>query len=204
MKTFLLKRPLILLLCAYLSIFGGCAASTQQSKFFVLTPISKDSPDKLNQSPQKIAIGVGPIEFPSYLNRPNILNRIGAHQVQLSEFHRWAEPLEENFSRVLAENLSILLLTDQVAVFPWKGTMPIEYQVTVSITKYDGELGGDSLLECRWAIFRNYGKEVLMMKKSSFKETSDSQDYDALVTGMNRNLEKLSVEIAKSIQSFSP
>lgn len=199
MKKFLLNSPIIFLLCIVLPILGGCAASSQKSQFFVLTPIAKDSPQKLNSSPEKLSLGVGPFEFPSYLNRPNILNRVGANQVQLSEFHRWAEPLEENFSRVLAENLSILLSTDQVSVFPWKGATPIGYQVTVTVTKFHGELGGDSVLECRWAIFSDYGKEVLVMKKSSFKEVSAGQSHEALVAGMNKNLEKLSVEIAKAI-----
>lgn len=203
MKTLLPKIPNFLLFFALILMFGGCAASTQQSKFFVLTSIAKDTTKKLAPSRDKMAIGVGPFEFPSYLNRPNILNRVGTNEVQLSEYHRWAEPLEENFSRVLAENLSTLLSTDRVAIFPWKGTMPIGFQVTVSVTKFDGELGGDSLLECRWAIFRDYGKEVLVMKKSSFKETSKGKGYEALVTGLNENLEKLSVEIAKAIKSFT-
>jgi uncharacterized protein len=202
MKIFLFKKWIVVLLCVILLILEGCAASTQKSQFFVLTSISKNSAEKLQPPSGKLSIGVGPFEFPSYLNRPNIINRVGANQVQLSEFHRWAEPIEENFSRVLAENLSTLLSTDQVSVFPWKGTLPIGFQVTMSVTKFHGELGGDSVLECRWAIFRNYGKEVLMMKKSSFKEVSKGQDYEALVSVMNKNLEKLSVEIAKAIKTL--
>ncbi|UCC31474.1 MAG: membrane integrity-associated transporter subunit PqiC [Phycisphaerales bacterium] len=41
------------------------------------------------------------------------------HRLTLAEFDRWAEPLAFGFSRVLAENLSALLLTDRVLLFPW-------------------------------------------------------------------------------------
>lgn len=203
MKKLFLNCRIIFLLCVVLSMLAGCTASTQKSQFFVLSPISKDSPERITTPPGKLTLGVGPFEFPSYLNRPNILNRVGDNQVQLSEFHRWAEPLEENFSRVLAENLSILLSTDQVSIFPWKGAIPIGYQVTVAVTKFDGKLGGDTVLECRWAVFRGYGKEVLVMKKSSFTEASQGNSYDALVAGMNKNLGKLSAEIANSIKSLN-
>jgi uncharacterized protein len=198
------KHYLMILLYGTFLILGGCATTTQQSNFFVLTPIAKDSPDVLPTSHENTTIGVGPLEFPSYLNRPNILDEVGANQVRLSEFNRWAEPLEENFSRVLAENLSVLLSTDQVSTFPWKSSIPIEFQVTVSVLKFHGRLGADSILECRWAIFRDYGKEVLVMKKSSFTEASQGQDHKALVIGLNKNLEKLSIEIAKKIKSFRP
>jgi len=204
MKILSIIKYLMVLFCfAYLGL-AGCATSTQQSKFFVLTPIFKNSSDSLPHSKEKIALGIGPLEFPTYLNRPNILDEVGANQVRLSEFHRWAEPLEENFSRVLSENLSILLSTDQVSTFPWKSATPIDFQITVSVSKFHGRLGTNSILECRWAIFRDYGKEVLVMKKSSFRETIKGQGYDALVLGLNKNLENLSIEIANTVNTLKP
>jgi hypothetical protein len=57
------------------------------------------------------------------------------NELQSDTFSQWAEPLETNFARVLAENLSVLLTTERVAVYPWQGP---ERHATVS------RLGGGS------------------------------------------------------------
>ena len=57
-------------------------------------------------------IGVGPITVPKYLDRPQIVTRSGRNQLALGEFDRWAEPLQDNVLRVLAENLAFLIPTD--------------------------------------------------------------------------------------------
>src|SRR5262245_23853131 len=58
---------------------------------------------------------------------------------------QWAEPLPDNFSRVLAEDLSLLLATDHVAVFPRKGPVPMYYQMSVEVTRFLGAPGERSL-----------------------------------------------------------
>jgi len=34
-----------------------------------------------------LAIGVGPVEFPKFLDRPQIVTRKSQHRVEVSEFH---------------------------------------------------------------------------------------------------------------------
>ena len=108
----------------------------------------------------------------------------------------WAEPLEDNFARVLAENLSLLLTTDQMAVFPWKSPMSIEYQVVVEVTKFLGEPGGQASLEALWSIVGKNGTDVRVMKKSSFTEPVGAQNYEALAAAMSRTVAALSRDIA--------
>ena len=48
-------------------------------------------------------IGVGPVTVPDYLDRPQIATRSSSSSLQFSEFDRWAEPLEKNLMRVLAD-----------------------------------------------------------------------------------------------------
>ncbi|HEX5606452.1 MAG TPA: PqiC family protein, partial [Candidatus Binatia bacterium] len=66
-----------------------------------------------------LSLGIGPIKIPRYLDREQLVTRISQNRFAIAENDRWAEPLEENFSRVLSENLSILLQIDRVAAFPW-------------------------------------------------------------------------------------
>ena len=66
------------------------------------------------------------------------------NQLALGEFDRWAEPLQDNFARVLAENLARLIPTDQVLLHAWPRSATLDYQVTVDVLHFDGWLGGES------------------------------------------------------------
>jgi uncharacterized lipoprotein YmbA len=115
----------------------------------------------------------------------------------------WAEPLRDSFTRVLAENLSLLLATERVAIFPWQGGNP-EYQVVVNVIQFLGQPGGDVALVALWSLLGKQGQEVLVSKKSSFREPTGGQDYEALATAMSRTVAALSRAIAAAISALPP
>src|SRR5208282_1124215 len=99
---------------------AGCsplAPRPNYAKYFVLTPIN----DIANPAPvgSKLAIGVGPIDFPGYLQRTQVVTRTAPNQIDLSPVDRWGEPLDKNFKRVLDENLAQLLNTYRIEEYPW-------------------------------------------------------------------------------------
>ncbi len=192
----------MVLACAL--ILGGCAA-TKPSRFYLLTPLPQSGKGILTATAaQGLAIGIGPIELPSYLNRPQIVTRASQNELQLAEFNHWAEPLEETVTRVLAENLSVLLSTDDVAVFPWKQAIKVDYQATVEVMEFDIKSNGESSLVTRWRIFTDNGRTVLMTKRSSFSQNSTNQDFREMASAMSRNLADLSEEIAQAIKARIP
>ena len=73
---------------------------------------------------------------------------------------RWAEPLEENFSRVLSQNLSILLQTDRMVAYPWERSQQPMYQVQVEVLRF--EPNAEQLVElwARWSILDNARKTI--------------------------------------------
>jgi len=146
---------------------------------------------------------VGPINIPDYLDRQPIVTTSRQHKVKLAEFDRWAGSLKDDFSRVLSENLSILLSTNRVCLFPWRGSVAIDYQVEVEVIQFDGELGGNVLLIARWAVFGGKDNKVFIMKKTSFTEPAGAQGYEAMVAAQSRALMHLSRDIAVAVKSVS-
>ncbi len=183
-------------------LFSACASPSSPSRFYVLSPIPQVEQSHTQQV-KGVAIGVGPIELPEHLNRPHLVWRSSSNEVKISEFHQWAEPLEVNFARVLSENLSILLATDRIAAYPWKGSTPIDYQVTVEATRFDSTESGVSHLNVRWTVLGKYGRDVLIMKKSSYQEAAADASHSAIVQAMNRNLEKFSRDVAATLKQMS-
>ena len=151
----------------------------------------------------EVSIGVGPIRLPQHLDRPQIVTRDSQNEIQVAEFSQWGEPLRVNFTRVLAENLSILLATDHVAIFPWLKTTPIDYQLSMEVTRFDGSPGENALLRARWTIFGEDGKKLLFRKLSTFSEPTGTDDIQALLAAKSRSVEHLSREIAMAIKDLS-
>ncbi len=200
----LLVRLVVVALGASLLVLGGCSFGRERTtKMYVLTSLpGAQAVHSEAATDHGAAIGVGPVELPKYLNRPQIVTHASRNELHLAEFDLWAEPLEGNFSRILVENLSSLLAPDRIAVYPWNEPVSTEYRVTVEVTRFDGEADGTTSLVARWSIVGKDGKEVLMSRKSNFSQSAGAQDYEATVSAMSRTVADLSRDIAAAIKTI--
>jgi len=179
---------------------GGCRS--QSPRFYTLSPIQEDQVAPKRQSPaQNAVIGIGPVKLADYLDQSMIVTRTSGNQAVKAEFHRWVGSFKDNFINVLADNIGVLLSTDQIYLYPWRVSVPIDYQVVVDIVRCDGQLGEAAWLEARWSILGGQGKNLLKTNRSSIVEPVSGADYAALVTAQSRALAKLSQEIAEAIKA---
>lgn len=186
-----------------LMTFMACA-SNAPSRFYVLSPlIGSGGEPEMASDKHRVTIGIESVGFPAYLDRQEIVTRVSANELHLAGFDEWAEPLGDNFTRVLTENLSILLSTNSFIILPVRGPEPTDYRVQVEVIRFDGRLGGDSSLLVRWSISGEDDKKIFLTKKSSFKEATGGPDYKALVAAQSRTVEAFSHEIAGAIKDFS-
>jgi uncharacterized lipoprotein YmbA len=144
------------------------------------------------------------VKIPEYLDRSGIVTRVTSNELTVAEFNKWAEPLEESFPRVLAENLSSLLCTKTVLAFPWKGSIPLDYRIYVDVIRMEGKLGESAVLDVSWTIMGGAEKKgVLVMERSSYKEPAGGQDHGDYVAAQSRNVAALSRDIAEAIKTLS-
>jgi len=182
-------------------LLGGCARS-QPTRFYVLTAAYRpDHATSEQPGGKQRALGVGPIRFPEYLDRPQITGRSSVNLLTLAEFDRWAEPLESGFSRVLAENLSVLLSTDRVLQFPWKSSEPIDFRITVNVVRFDGGPEKQVSLVTRWAVFGPEGNELVPLTGSRIVMPVKRAGYEALAIALSEAIGKLSQEIASALRT---
>ena len=191
-------RTYVYLIIICIMMTYGCAR-TPQSRFYILQPSAVDQA-QLSVSMKDMIIGVGPVELPEHLDRPQMVTRISNSELYLSEFNRWAESLEENFTNVLAENLSQLLSTDQVVVYLWIGNLEVKRQVRVNVLQFDSKPGGEVLLKVLWGLKDKDGNFLFSIKKSSFSAPAE-KGYPEMVEAMNRVLGDFSKEVAKEIKN---
>jgi uncharacterized lipoprotein YmbA len=176
----------------------GCAGS-ESVRYYVLsaTPAGPNG-----AAVRDIPVGVGPVELPEYLDRPQIVTRTSQNELNVADFDRWAESLKDNTIRVLAENLATLLPSQRVSVYPWKRATPVDYQITVQVSQFDRMENGESVFALRWRVLDGGGRELLS-RTSTYRETPTGSDYAATVAAMNRNLEAFSRDVAIMIEALS-
>jgi uncharacterized protein len=200
------------LLIALMGLATGCAQQSQPSTFYVLSYAQdREQTGSITTMREGLSVGIGPVELPQYLDRPQIVTRASDNQLEIEEFDRWGGRLKENFTIVLAEVLSAELETDRISAHPWASPDRIEIQVIVNVTAFETDTAGRSRLEARWSIVDVRRQDVLVTARSVLRQevaapsvqVAESVDYDAIAAAMSRNVAELGREIAMQIRSHS-
>ena len=176
-------------------LIAGCGTSPP-TNFYVLNDVAQGP----TAGPASmISVGFRSVRLPAYADRPQMVTRESSAELQLAEFHQWAEPLRDSVIRVLADNLSKLLSTDHVFAFP-RETQP-RYWVSVDVARFDAE-AQDAVLIAQWTLTdsRN-GGEPLAVKRTRLTAQADLSDYSSIANALSEVLGQLSSEIAAAITS---
>ena len=103
-----MKPNRTLFVAAILLLLAACG-STPPSNFYRLNPQVTQIPD--HQDP---TIGIGPVTIPEYLNRTEIVLANDDNRLQMQDYDRWAERMDEGITRVVAINVASLVNTNRV------------------------------------------------------------------------------------------
>jgi uncharacterized protein len=193
---------LILLLISFvLSACGNLSPRPDPSRFYTLTAIAQPAATATKESsnPGGVSLGIGPIRLPGYLDRQEIVTRVSPNRMDLSEYDRWAEPLETNFTRVLGQNLSVLLPINRLVFFPWESTRSPTYQVEVEVLRFEANAAGDVQLSTRWVVLETSKKVALKSGETLLVRQPAAKSTDAAVAMLSETLGDLSREIANAL-----
>jgi uncharacterized lipoprotein YmbA len=181
--------------------FSGCAGN-EPNRFYLLTPatgpaIVADAPEQ-----NSLNIVIGPIRLPDYLNRTQIVTRVSDNELELGWSDRWAEPLDRNFSRTLAQNLEQLLRCRCSSALASRLPPGTTHRIEADVVRMDGVLGQKAFLDVWWSIYTPE-KKILLARKSSFVQPVKGRGYEALVQAESENLFAFSREIAIAIAEMT-
>lgn len=195
-------------------VLAGCASFGDRPapRYFVLTSLPRTeapapgapgaaAPVPPPEGMARPQIGLGPFRFPAYLDRPQLVTRVGGNQLHISESQRWAEPLREGFPRVLAENLMQLLATDRVLLFPWYSSEKPDYQIEIDVVRFEGDATSQAVLEARWTLRDATG--TALRRRESFLQQSvgPGSGGEALAAALSSTVAELSRQLAAALQA---
>ncbi len=186
-------------------LLGGCgsfSARPDPSRFFTLSALSQpeDISTKRPADSPGISLGIGPITLPGYLDRQEIVTRVAPSQINLSENDRWAEPLEENFSRVLSQNVSAILRAERINAYPWPIDKKPVYQVEVEVLRFEANTAQEAQLSARWTVRHSGKKDSIRYRETRLSRPAKARSTEAEVMALSEVLDDFSREVAEVIE----
>lgn len=174
----------------------AAACASPASHFYTLNAVT--TPAAISSD---LSVVVGPVSVPAVVDRPEIVVSTGPNQVRLDEFNRWASPLQNNISRVVAENLVAMLGTPRVALFPQTLSADVAYRVAIEVQRFDSAPGEAAVLDAVWTVRRTKDGRT-ETGRTTVREAVQENGYDALVAGHSRAVARLSRDIANAVRAL--
>ena len=184
---------------ALLVMLAGCVGKSPKVTYYTLAPIAAAG----TASAEPLAIGVGPVDLPKALDRSQIATRVGPNRIDYSEFHRWAGTLDADILDVTAVNLSRLLGTDRVAVYPAAAAFPLDVRILLDVVRFDSDTNGSVTLDVRYTLEDGAGTAV---DGGAFRTVKGpaSDDYEARAAAHSAALGELADTLAARIRALPP
>lgn len=191
-------RKAVAALGLVLMLVAGCESSPP-SRFYTLKGIAAPLDDEV-KAKRAAAVVVGAVSLPKYLDRPQVVSRPGDYVVELAEFDRWAEPLDEMVPRVIAENLTALLASDQVFMGTRARVPGRAYEVEITFYRFDVADGKEAKLVAHWDILDREKDRVVTTQQSAISVPVAAGGYESQAAALSEALGRLCREIAESLR----
>ena len=175
---------------------GGCASP--RSHFYTLSSAAKPVTTGADYS-----VAVGPVSVPAAVDRPQFVVRLAPNQVAIDEFHRWASPLPDAITRVVAENLSAMLGTPHVTVFSRATAAGARYRVLIDVLRFESAPGEAATLDAVWTV-RSTKDGTSRSGRTTVSEPVPDREYATLAAAHSRALGRLSADLAGAIRGLAP
>ena len=197
-----LMLPLLLTLaaCSGSDSGGVGAGSIGDTRFYSLSAPLPSSSTILNS----VSVGIGPVDIPRLLNRPQIVSRKDTNEIIIAEKHQWGGSYKEELIKALTDNFSSLLKTERIEEYPWKSSFKPNYQVRIDIESFDGQVGKSVVLNARWRLLK--GKRELLVKRAVIEvsvrphgSSISASSYSSYVKAQSEAIRRLSQEVVQHI-----
>ena len=181
---------------------AGCA-STPPANFYTLAPITalefKTEAPPMTTEP--LAIGLGPVSFPLFLDRPQIVSRTSPNQLTLNELDRWGGTLQDDFLRVWSENLARLTGSSRILILPSEIRYPLDVRLSAEILAFEGTPDGQAVLRVRWSVLEPNLDQVRVARESRYQRpVAAPGDTQALLAALSWTLADFSHEVAEALK----
>ena len=181
-----------------LALLSGCA-SDPPTQFFALRaqaePVTAAMPEELVND----SFGVGPVRISAPLAKTGIVSFQSNNQLVISAYNIWAANLPESIAEVIVEDFTAMTGNPRIQPHPWDSRTRPSRQLRLYIERFDGQLGGEVTLRCKWSLLEERGKREVATGLIGLSGHTGEPGYPAYVATMNNLLTRLSEQLFEAI-----
>ena len=180
--------------CVAMLLLAGCGSTLKESFYMLSGPATPMPATAANA----VSVHVGPVMVPEAVDRPSMVIRTAPNQVDISDAHRWAEPLKAGIPRVVAEGLMRELGTGRVTATRVGANQPADFRVAIEVQRFDSSPAEGATLDAHWTVTPAQGKP--RSGRTTLTEAANPPDPAGLAAAHSRALARLAKEIALEIK----
>jgi len=186
-------------------LLSGCASSPEPRNYVFAPGDGWPNVAARDSSATAYTVRFAPIRLPAYLDRPQIVTRTTATEINVDEFHRWGIPLDMTVAELLGTSLARGLPEAYVDVMPSRTRRADGYLVSVDIVRLDGFLGGPVDLVAQWQVEKtgSTSETVLAPRLARYHYTCADGAHDDYVKAMREVVSALGTSIAEALQGVA-
>lgn len=184
----------ILSMALLVGLLSACA-TTPASRFFTL-----GDTQPVSLAPRAdLVLAVGPVDLPTYLDRPQIVSRSGSNGLEVDEFQRWGGLLDEEITRLLMRHLADALQPTGVFIYPSRLAANSQYRLAVEVYGLDGVRGGMVTLSAAWSLVDDRSGRILQTEQVLYRTESESEDMATYVDAITELLGRMGDDMARRL-----
>ena len=144
------------------------------------------------------SVFVGPVTVPEAVDRAPLVLRTSPNQVDIDDFHRWAEPLKAAIPRVLAESIGRELGSGRVMWSRAASSAAFDYRVSVEVQRFDSSLAEGAVVDALWTV--HPAKGAARTGRTLAQEPNPGGDRQGVAAAHSRALARVARDIATALR----
>jgi uncharacterized lipoprotein YmbA len=183
-----------------LAALAGCVGGTTSPRTHYYTLSVEARAARAESTPAAagpVNLSVSRVAIPGVVDRPQLVARVAANNVEILDFHRWAEPLQEAIPRVVAGNLARELGSRYlVAAGIVPGVAP-QLRVALDVQRFEAVMGTGVTVEALWSV--RPAAETARAGRSMIEEPVTEAGHAGIAAAYSRALARVARDIAGAV-----
>lgn len=185
-----------------LAALAGCAgAPSPKTHYYALSvEAASAGPEQSTPAAPATRTAVTRVGIPGMVDRPQIVSRTATNSVEIFDFHRWAEPLQEAIPRVIAGDLARQLGPGHFVSAGILPGAPPAVRIAVDVQKFEATVGTGVAVEALWSVRPGTGEA--RTGRSAVEEPAAESGHAGIVAAFSRALAAVAQDIAAAVSAL--
>jgi uncharacterized lipoprotein YmbA len=151
-----------------------------------------------------LALGIGPILLPGYLDRPQLVRESRQGKLLAHDLHRWEEPLSLEIQKFLAQEMTSKVPMAHIELHPWRRAHQMDFQWKLQIHRFENDSSSQEMqLKGDLEFIHLKSRRILRKESFDLKHSLQTDEISEQVEAMRSLLKVLVARMTEMIPSHA-